>query len=140
MRFLVPGAKIPFFEIWMLAPLNRWISTRAFPPGPRIAPTIFSPTSISILVTSGPSLSIDWGLLRVGPELKPVPKPKELLKRSLERDVVVGDAKPGPRPNPETPLPRLPIGLKMLDPVPIGSDIAEAASIPGTPAVDVYIP
>lgn len=34
MRLRVPGAKMPFFEIWMLAPLICWISTRDLPPGP----------------------------------------------------------------------------------------------------------
>lgn len=34
MRFRVPGAKMPFFDIWMFAPLICWISTRERPPGP----------------------------------------------------------------------------------------------------------
>lgn len=33
-RFLVPGAKVPFFEIWILAPEMCWISMRLRPPGP----------------------------------------------------------------------------------------------------------
>lgn len=33
-RFLVPGANVPFFEIWILAPEMCWISMRLRPPGP----------------------------------------------------------------------------------------------------------
>lgn len=33
-RLRVPGAKMPFFDIWMLAPLICWISTKERPPGP----------------------------------------------------------------------------------------------------------
>lgn len=34
MRLRVPGAKMPFFDIWMLAPLRCWISISDLPPGP----------------------------------------------------------------------------------------------------------
>lgn len=33
-RFRVPGANVPFFDIWILAPDICWISTRLLPPGP----------------------------------------------------------------------------------------------------------
>lgn len=38
-RLRVPGAKIPFFDIWMLAPLSCWISTNERPPGPETEQT-----------------------------------------------------------------------------------------------------
>ena len=35
-RFRVPGAKMPFFEICILAPDICWISIKLRPPGPKI--------------------------------------------------------------------------------------------------------
>jgi hypothetical protein len=49
LTYLVPGEKVPFLEILILAPLYCWISTMERPDGPITAPMMFSFTSMSVL-------------------------------------------------------------------------------------------
>jgi len=74
-RFLVPGLYVPFFEIWIFAPLNCWISTIERPAGPRTAPTRLSFTSMSILESCSSRPGGGGG----GRGLPAVARPKELL-------------------------------------------------------------
>lgn len=58
LRLVVPGAYTPFLDMCMVTPLICWISTSDRPPGPMIAPTMDSGTSISRLTDCWSSAAV----------------------------------------------------------------------------------